>query len=257
MGVSAKKSLGQHFLVDGAVIEQILAAVPRHPEPVLEIGPGRGALTARLLDQRRPLLLVEKDAAFAADWSARGVETIEADAAGAGWIERLGEPAYTVVSNLPYNAATAIVRRLLTHWTRFPVMVLMFQREVALRFSEAGAREGGPLGVLAALVYRIRTVVDVPPRAFTPLPRVQSRVLRFDVREDALDPEQVAPAWELLLRLFRRRRARLDRALASVAGRDRQEVQQWFQACGLREDARPDHMSPAQFRYLFECSRAA
>ncbi|RMF15267.1 MAG: ribosomal RNA small subunit methyltransferase A [Candidatus Dadabacteria bacterium] len=257
MVARAKKSLGQHFLVDGGVIEQILGAVPAQPEPILEIGPGRGALTERLREQQRPLVLVEKDADLATQWRARGIETLEADAADPAWLDALPDRQFTVVSNLPYNAATAIVRVLLSRWPRFPVMVLMFQREVAQRFSEAGSRLGGPLGVLAALVYRVRTVLDVPPGAFSPPPKVQSRVLRFDVREDAAPPEDLDPAWRLLLQLFQRRRARLDRALANAVGRSRGEVQAWFRECGLREDARPDHLSPEQFRVLFHRSRAA
>lgn len=255
MGVAAKKSLGQHFLVDRHVIDAILAAVAPEPTALLEIGPGRGALTEPLLELNRPLTVVELDSELAAYWrsfESSRLSVIEADAAGDTWLEALAAPAYGVVANLPYNAGTAILRRLLFAHTRFPWMVLMFQREVADRILYAGARAGGPMGMLAKLAYEVTFVTDAAPGAFRPAPKVASRVVRLSRRADALPQARMPAVWALLLQLFARRRARLDSAVARVTGCDRATVQAWFAELGLRADARPDHMDVVAFRGLLE-----
>lgn len=253
MGVSTKRSLGQHFLVDREVIRRIVDAVPETPARIVEVGPGEGALTLPLAAAGRPLLLVEKDRRLVETWRNRtdlGLGVVEADAADDDWISQLPEGEWGVVSNLPYNVGTAILRRLLAAHPRFPWAVLMFQREVADRILYAGGREGGPLGLLVALVCDVDDIGIVPPGAFRPPPAVQSRVLRLTRRPDAVAPEAVMRAWPVLTGLFSRRRAMLDKAVASAARRSRDEVQVWFTELGIRPDARPDHLSAAGARGL-------
>jgi 16S rRNA (adenine1518-N6/adenine1519-N6)-dimethyltransferase len=128
----------------------------------------------------------------------------------------------------------------------------MFQREVAERLEHPGTRVGGPMGLLAQSVYHVQAIADVPPDAFRPPPKVWSRVLRFTHRPDALTPERIPGAWRVLQALFRRRRARLDRAVQHWTGKSRDVVQSWFSAAKIRPDARPDHMSLDGFRVLLD-----
>lgn len=251
----AKRSLGQHFLADPGVIRRIVEAAPPAPARIVEIGPGRGALLEPLLAAGRPVLAIEKDTALAAHWRHAGHDTLsllEADAAEDDWIGELPAGEWGIVANLPYNVSTVILRRLLAAHERFPWMVLMFQREVAERIEQPGGREGGPLGLLAALAFRVRRVVDAPPGAFRPPPRVHSRVLRFDRLDDAVPGAALAAAWPTVLRLYQRRRARLDRIVAGVAGVDRDTVGHWFHELGLREDARIEHIDAAGGRSLLQ-----
>ena len=144
MGTYGKRrSLGQHFLVDQKICSTIATAALKecteHKAPLLlEIGPGRGAITAFLLDAPdRPLLrIVEKDHAFAAQWKAKvgplgPCEVIDADFTDLKSEQWLREDRLVVVSNLPYSAGTAIFTILAENGRRIPAMVLMFQKEVA------------------------------------------------------------------------------------------------------------------------------
>ncbi len=253
MGVNTKRSLGQHFLVDREAIRRIVDAVPAKPQRIVEIGPGEGALTLPLLGTGRPMLLIEKDRRLVESWRARGnpdLTVLEADAADDDWMAALPEGEWGLVSNLPFNVGTPILRRVLATHGRFPWTVLMFQREVADRILFAGAREGGPLGLLTSLVYGVEDVGIVPPGAFRPPPAVHSRVLRLTRLADPVPPEAVVRAWPILCTLFARRRAMLDKAVATAARRSRDEVQAWFAELGIRPDARPDHLATGPARAL-------
>lgn len=253
MGVNTKRSLGQHFLVDREAIRRIVEAVPPEPRRIVEIGPGEGALTLPLAGTGRPLTIVEKDRRLVEMWQARrefDLTVLEADAAEDDWIPVLPAGEWGIVSNLPYNVGTPILRRLLVAHPRFPWAVLMFQREVADRLLYAGRREGGPLGLLTALAFRVEDIGIVPPGAFRPPPAVQSRVLRLIRIADPVSPADIVRAWPVLCTLFARRRAMLDKAVAAAARRPRDEVQAWFSDLGIRADARPDHLSTDAARAL-------
>lgn len=250
-----KKSLGQNFLVDHNAIDRIIGAAPRQPNAVVEIGPGRGALLQPLLERYAQVTAVEMDDTLAAEWRTSGhpgLQVIHADAVQPAWLEALAPGEHGVVANLPYNAATPILRLLLQYHSRFPWLVLMFQREVADRILFAGGRDGGPLGVLAQWVYRVEHVLTLGPEAFSPPPKVYSKVVKFVRLPAPLEEARVARGWPLLLRLFQRRRARLDSAIASLVKKPRDLVQAWFLELGIRSDARPDHVSPSQYLQLID-----
>lgn len=253
MSQAAKKSLGQHFLVDPGAIRDIVDAAPDQPTQIVEIGPGRGALLEPLLKKYRRVIAVEMDDALAAHWRQTGpahLQVLHRDASQPEWLADLPAGEFGVVGNLPYNVSTTILRLLLLEHARFPWLLLMFQREVADRVQYAGEREGGPLGILTQMAYRVRAIATLGPGAFQPPPKVQSKVLRLIRREDAPPGPVLAAAWPVLLALFNRRRARLDSAVANHTGADRETVQSWFAELAIRADARPDHVSPAQYKGL-------
>lgn len=194
-----KKSLGQHFLVDRRAVQRIVdAADLSAADHVLEVGPGRGHLTGALAGRVRGLVAVEIDEALAGTLAARfgdrpNVRVVAADARDVD-IRSLVPPGsrYKVVANLPYYAASPIVRRFLEADPRPVLMVVMVQLEVAL---EMAAQPGkmGLLSVATQLYGRPRVVARVPPRAFRPQPKVTSAVVRIDLLDApavAFDSEQ-------------------------------------------------------------------
>jgi len=189
----AKKSLGQNFLVDETYARRIVGALaPRVGETVVEIGPGRGALTALLLESGARVVAVEFDRDLAALLRERfaGRENftlVEADALGVDFCTAV-EPAASarVVANLPYNISTAILQRLIEQRRCVTEMVLMLQREVVERIAAPpGSHERGYLTVLVEAFCDAAALFDVPPGAFRPVPKVWSTVARLRVREGA------------------------------------------------------------------------
>lgn len=185
----AKKRLGQNFLVNEGAIGTIVAAALDSKAPrLLEIGPGPGVLTERLLADGRPLWAVDLDPEACALLRERfsaapHFHLLEGDAVRVPLPE--GGP-WSVVGNLPYNAATPILARLLTEGLPWDRMALMFQLEVAQKLmGEPGTKAYGPLSVLAQLCARLTRLVKLGPGSFRPAPKVDSAVVQFDPRADA------------------------------------------------------------------------
>jgi len=180
----ARKRFGQHFLVDQLTIHQIVEAIaPRPAEPLVEIGPGLGALTQPLLERCGALTVIELDRDLAARWRERqGVTVVEADvlkvdftalATGAGQPLR-------VVGNLPYNISTPILFHLLAVAPLVRDQHFMLQKEVVDRMAaKPGGKDFGRLSVMLQWRYRISALFDVPPEAFDPPPRVVSAIVRM------------------------------------------------------------------------------
>lgn len=180
-----KKRFGQHFLRDQAVIDRIIeASCIEAGQQVVEIGPGLGVLTDRLLPLAERVHVMEIDRDLVARLEQRSEENLQVHAGDVltlDWTSILSEPPYTLVANLPYNISSQVVFRLLDHRFLFRRMVLMFQKEVGDRLCAAsGTKDYGILSVLCQLWYDIRPVVVVPPGAFSPPPKVDSIVLSFE-----------------------------------------------------------------------------
>ena len=189
----AKKSLGQNFLVDETYARRVVGALaPRAGETVVEIGPGRGALTELLLESSARVVAVEFDRDLAALLRNRfnvreNFTLVEADALEVDFCAAV-EPAESarVVANLPYNISTAILQRLIEQRRCVSEMVLMLQREVVERLvAPPGSHERGYLTVLVEAFCKTEALFDVPPGAFRPIPKVWSTVARLRVREGA------------------------------------------------------------------------
>ncbi len=180
----ARKRFGQHFLVDDGVIDAIVRAIaPKPGQALVEIGPGLGALTQPLLERAGALTVVELDRDLATRLRGRaGLDVIEADvltvdvaalATAAG--QRL-----RIVGNLPYNISTPILFHLLGFAEHVFDQHVMLQKEVVDRMAAApGGKDYGRLSVMLQWRYAIEPVLDVPPDAFDPPPRVDSAVVRM------------------------------------------------------------------------------
>ncbi len=200
-----KRSLGQNFLVDSHYIERIVNAVaPVNTDTIIEIGPGRGALTERLIASEADLTVIELDGELSLGLrekfdGAKNLKVVEGDALTANFAELSGRSGISsgkggakvkLVANLPYNISTPILLRLIDQRGIFSDLVLMFQREVADRITaEPGTRERGYLTVLVEAAFDVEKLFDVPPRAFRPVPKVWSSIVRLipKVKHDAGD----------------------------------------------------------------------
>ena len=186
----AKKSLGQNFLADERVAARIVEALgPRNDETIIEIGPGRGALTSSLVERAGRLVAIELDRELVTLLRARFSEhenfhLVEADALDADLCALVApDKSARVVANLPYYISTAILQRLILQRACISEMILMLQREVVERImAPPASSERGYLSVLVEAYCDGETLFDVAPTAFRPAPKVWSTVIRLSMR---------------------------------------------------------------------------
>jgi len=187
-GHHARKRFGQHFLTDDFIIEAIVRAIdPRHGQPLVEIGPGLGALTQPLRERCQPLTVIELDRDLAARLRRQeGLKVVESDVLkvdfGALADELGGSPSakLRVVGNLPYNISSPILFHLLPWAHRVEDQHFMLQKEVVDRMAASpGSKAFGRLSVMLQWRYHIESILDVPPESFDPPPRVDSAVVRM------------------------------------------------------------------------------
>ncbi len=182
-----RKSLGQHFLADSRIAARILDAAELSPEDlVVEIGPGRGALTRKLVERVKRVVTVELDSDLVAALPQRlenpaNLTCVEADARTVDLVALIApETRYKVVANLPYYAANPIVRRLLESLPKPDILVVMVQQEVAKNMV-AKPGDMGILSVATQFYAKAKMVCAVPSRCFRPPPKVTSAIVRLDV----------------------------------------------------------------------------
>lgn len=258
-GLKPKKAFGQNFLVNRGAVSRITEAALACPAPrLLEIGPGPGALTEGLVADGRPLLAIDLDPEAVALLRERF-----AGAAHAAFV--LGDvvtaplPAggdLVVVGNLPYNAATAILTRLLVEGVPWRRMVLMFQLEVGQKIlGSPGTKAYGPLSVLAQACSRPSRLLKLGPGSFDPAPKVDSAVLLFEPHPDPLPVAERKGFLDFLHRGFAHRRKTLVNNwqgwLPAEAGRA------WLEAEGLGPASRPEAVSVELWRALWARGRGA
>lgn len=249
-GLSARKALGQNFLLDLNLTAKIArAAGDLSGCDVLEVGPGPGGLTRGLLAEgARRVLAIEKDARclpaleeIAAAYPGR-LEVINADALALEWSAHLTPPV-KVVSNLPYNVGTELLIRWLTPPAWPPVwqsLTLMFQREVADRIVAApGSKTYGRLAILAQWRSDARIALTLPPEAFTPPPKVHSAVVHFTALPSPRFPADQAVLERVVAKAFNQRRKMLRAALKGLAP----DIEDRILAAGLKPTDRAEQIS--------------
>ena len=251
-----RKRFGQHFLRDRAVLARIADALQlTGAETVVEIGPGRGALTDLLVDRARRLVAVEVDRDLAAHLRARyadrpHVEIVEADVLQVE-LAALAGGDFVLAGNVPYYITTPI----LFHALRAPRparAVYLVQREVAERVAAApGGKEYGALGVNVQAVARVELLARVPPGAFQPPPQVDSAVIRVTPRDDpVVAADEEARFRGLVQEAFGLRRKQLRRVVRTIARLDAERAEAVLAEAGLDPEARPETLSPTDFARL-------
>jgi len=224
-GLRARRSLGQNFLFDDNLLDRIAGAAGDLADAeVVEVGPGPGGLTRALLRAgARRVVAVEKDsrciAALQGLVAVAGgrLELVEADALACDLAGLTTRPP-VIVGNLPFNAATEILMRLVAQADRVGRMVLMFQREVGDRIAAMpGGKAYGRLSVMVQWRATVERCFDVPSRAFVPPPKVSATVLRLVPRPTPLFPAEAEDLKAVLAAAFGQRRKTLRNAMGTLA----------------------------------------
>ena len=261
-GHRPRKRFGQHFLHDPGVIARIVAAIdPRPTDAIIEIGPGRGALTGPLVARAGHLEAIELDRDLAAALAASplasaGLLTVHAADALAFDFEALARrrgQRLRVVGNLPYNISTPLLFHLIEAADAIADLHLMVQREVAARLAAApGEAAYGRLGIMVQRRCRVELLLGVGPGAFQPPPRVQSAVVRLVPLPTPRGPPHDETRFrELVRHAFSARRKTLRRGLAGLvdaAG---------FEQAAVDPGLRPEELSVEDYARLARVSDGA
>jgi 16S rRNA (adenine1518-N6/adenine1519-N6)-dimethyltransferase len=244
-----KKQLGQHFLSDRGVIEQIVLAVdPRPGERLVEIGPGQGAITLPLLRRHHALTVIEFDRdlitplAIAAE-GLGDLTIIHKDVLRVDFGKLAGDERIRLVGNLPYNISTPILFHVLEHAGGIVDMHFMLQKEVVERMAAApGSKVYGRLSVMLQALCVVEPLFDVPPAAFRPPPKVDSSVVRLLPRAPGEVGIDDPALFERVVRdAFGQRRKTLRNALQAVCDAEA------IAASGLRPELRAEQVPVAGF----------
>jgi len=259
-GHHARKRFGQHWLKDTSVLERIIAAAELAPEDrVLEVGPGRGALTERLLASPATAVhAVELDRDLVEGLQQRfgNDPRFSLQSGDVLALPQLGDgvhPPTKVVANIPYNITGPLLERLVGRLDRpvdppYQRLVLLVQQEVARRISaRPGHSSFSALSVRMQLLAHCSSVCPVPPRCFQPPPKVQSEVIALDpLSADQRLSLPVAQQVERLLRVsFQARRKMLRNTLAPLAPQTGFEA--WLEAASVQPQQRPQELAPSQW----------
>lgn len=251
-GLSARKSLGQNFLLDLNLTAKIARnAGDLTGADVLEIGPGPGGLTRGLLASgARRVVAIEKDSrclpalAQIAEAYPDRLHVIEGDALEIDPLAHLTPP-IKIVANLPYNVGTA----LLTHWLEgewppfWESLTLMFQREVAERITAApGTKTYGRLAILCHWRSNARIVMDLPPEAFTPPPKIRSAVVHLTALSEPRFEADPKVLHDVVARAFGQRRKMLRSSLKGIPG-----IEEKLISAGIAPTARAETVALEQF----------
>ena len=246
-GLSARKALGQNFILDLNLTRRIArAAGDLSVSDVFEVGPGPGGLTrGLLLEGARHVLAVEKDARCLpalADIAAAApgrLEVLNADALKVDARDHLTPP-IRIVANLPYNVGTELLVRWLTpaDWPPWwASLTLMFQREVAERIvAQTGSKAYGRLAILAQWRAEARIALSLPPAAFTPPPKVSSAVVHIKALAEPRFPARAATLQRVTAAAFNQRRKMLRAALKGLSP----EIERHLAAAGIDPTARAE-----------------
>ena len=248
----ARKRFGQHFLEPAWVARLIAAVAPNSNETFIEIGPGRGALTAPLAERAGKVIAVELDRDLAATLAPRvpqNVRLVQANFLDVDLPQLLqGEhPPVRVVGNLPYNVASPILFRLLDTADEGRLLrdaTLMVQREVADRIVAApGGGDYGAMSIQVQLVADVERVLSLPPGAFRPPPTVHSAVVQLRFRSPRVDVGSREVFERVVRGLFLQRRKTLANALKPVAASFGHSSLDVLQKAGLDGGRRPETLS--------------
>ncbi|MEA1920089.1 MAG: 16S rRNA (adenine(1518)-N(6)/adenine(1519)-N(6))-dimethyltransferase RsmA [Campylobacterota bacterium] len=248
----AKKKFGQNFLKDESVLYKIVEAMPKNDHKIAEIGPGLGDLTKFLVDVKSVTTFeVDTDLCKLLNDTFKDEITTNRLTLHCGdvldtWKTSLLDEPYDLVANLPYYIATNIILKALADPLCHTILV-MVQREVALKFAaKAGEKNFGSLGIITQSVGEASIVVDVPPEAFDPMPKVDSAVLLISKTASRSDE-----AFEAMLKLaFTQPRKTLLKNLSSHY--EKEKVLAALQALELSTTIRPHQVTTSDYHQLYK-----
>jgi len=254
LGMRPGRGLGQNFLLDGNLLDWIVRKSGVAPgDQVLEVGPGFGALTEKLLASGAIVTAIEYDHRLAEYLRKKfssyqdAFRLVEADACRVNVAALFsGKGEYRSIANLPYSISTVFIARLVDSPTPPRSMFFMLQKEMGERLAAVpGTKAYGALSVRVQFSYQVKLEKIVPPDVFCPPPEVESALVSF-VRQEPQPPQEESKRLSQLVRLaFNQRRKQLGKVLGQSFGRE--ETAAIFAALNLPMEVRPDALSVAQF----------
>lgn len=247
IGIQPKRSLGQNFLIGEHVVSEIFKHFDRRNPPfVVEVGPGLGALTERLIERKTSRKLIELDSTFANYWLSRGESVLEKDALKVNWSE-LSLPAGTMLlSNLPYQIGGRLIVELSVGPLAITEMLIMLQKEVAVRLNAAPkTKDYSYLSVITQTFWSVNKVVDASGADFYPQPKVSSRVVSLSRKTIASQFNEDYLNFIKLAFQFRRK-------FMLKSFRDKDEVLRGaLKELGYKETVRAEEISVLDFQKLY------
>lgn len=243
----ARRRFGQNFLHDRHVIQRIVSAInPAPQQPMIEIGPGHGAISRPLIEAGVNLTLLEIDRDLVAELSAEPAllpaTIVQGDALDARFAD-LGAGPFRVVGNLPYNISTPLLFHCMDQLEMVVDAHFLLQREVVDRMAAGpGSKVYGRLSVMLQYHCQVRSLFTVPPGAFVPVPSVQSALVQLiphDVRP--LEARRYDVFARVVAQAFSQRRKQLANSLRDLISGDQ------LAAIDIAPDLRPERLSPVQF----------
>jgi 16S rRNA (adenine1518-N6/adenine1519-N6)-dimethyltransferase len=263
LGIRADKSLGQHFLInEGAAEDIVAAALQSRPEGLVEIGPGLGVLTRRLVTAGVPVVAVEMDEDMRPELERiqrdhPNLELRFQDVLRADMSEFTSRGRWVAVGNIPYQITSPLLEQLLTTEPPFEAIVLMIQREVGRRLmAEPGSRDYSALTLLGQFhAGQPEVIAELSPGSFDPPPKVHSVVLRFAPRTPPIeDPERRRLFFRVVRAAFGQRRKQLVNALAGAPQLpvDKDEAREALSRARITTSRRGETLSLDEFVTLTE-----
>lgn len=259
-GAKAHKALGQNFLTDDGVIQEIVAASVKDPAvPVVEIGPGLGVLTRVLATEAQKVWAVELDRAklvlLHRELQGLSVEILNMDALKLDLREIWGEKKGILVGNLPYYITSPLLMHFLEQKESLQSMIVMVQKEVADRLvAKPGGKDYGILSIATQLSAHPEKLLEVPPKAFLPAPKVTSAVVRFDLRPYPGFRVLEKDFFRVVKASFSQRRKTLVNSLSGGLMMDKKIISQILGQAGIDEQRRAETLSIEEFQAVTEAS---
>ncbi|HXC78997.1 MAG TPA: 16S rRNA (adenine(1518)-N(6)/adenine(1519)-N(6))-dimethyltransferase RsmA [Candidatus Acidoferrum sp.] len=253
--INLKRSLGQNFLIDRDLRDQVAAAAGSPSDEVVEVGAGVGTLTIALAERHRRVTAVELDrtlipALREVVGGRESVEIVEADILKLDLAERYPDGGEVVVGNIPYNLTGALIRKLLDQPPRPRRLTLVVQKEVGERWT---ATTGASLATVAVQVFaEARLGMTIPAAAFTPEPRVDSALVLLEVREQpAVQVPDMDAFFRLVESVFQFRRKQLGGAMGRIAGISSEAAGSRLRDAGIDPERRAQTLSLKEWQSLY------
>jgi 16S rRNA (adenine1518-N6/adenine1519-N6)-dimethyltransferase len=248
--IKAKKSLGQNFLIDRDILEQIVSIIDISNKEILEIGPGTGNLTKYILKKNpKKLYVVEKDNELAVLLKKKfenEIEIINNDILKVDE-SKISDQKLTVFGNLPYNISTEILSKWIVNINKvfwFENLVLMFQKEVADRIiAVSNSSKYGRLSILTNWKLNVRKLINVKPQSFSPRPKIDSSLLLFTPKENSFELKS-AKNLEMITRVFFSQRRKMLKKPFNQIFINSKEVAEKF---NIDLNLRPQNLEPEMF----------
>ena len=250
MHIKAKKSLGQNFLIDREVLEQIVSTCDITNKEILEIGPGTGNLTTYILKKNpKKVYVVEKDDELAALLKEKFEDEIKIINNDILKVDetKISDQKWPVFGNLPYNISTEILSKWIININKifwFENLVLMFQKEVADRIiAESNSSKYGRLSILTSWKLNVKKIINIKPQSFSPRPKIDSSLLLFTPKGNSFELKS-AKNLEMITRIFFSQRRKMLKKPFNQIFTNAKEVAEKF---NINLNLRPQNLEPETY----------